>query len=1064
VDKIHFGKYVAVEEIGRGGMSIVYKGNHPTLSKPVAIKVLSDFLSSDMKFIARFQKEADLLSSFRHANIVSILDYGKQDSDYYIVMDYIEGFTVQQMIAETGALSLDIISNILLGVATALAYTHRKSIVHQDIKSSNIMIDNNGHIMVTDFGLSRNVSLDNIEQIDHEIVGTLSYCAPEQLDHKMGKIDATTDIYSLGVVFYQMATGQLPFADENTSVNIAYQHINVIPESPKKLKPDLLLKASSMIMKMLKKKQSERYQNMEEVLKDIQELQEVSQYYRPKYDGDKDEGSFFVIQSDGDDSKMGKNPTKRILQDEEGIEYLSNNDESGQPSEEEMRLDSAVDSENEPMDIEEDQGEDIELEPQDDMDYSFDSDPYIGKEIKHRYRIQKLLLRRILSKLYYGVDLVKDIPVTIQLPNESRPTFKTRINREIQTMKKIDHPGFVKFLDVIEEDGVYFVVREYVEGTSVKNLLKQEQFSIKRSVSIALEVLDALAYLHQRKIIHRDLNSDVVMIPKKGRIRISSLGFTRVEDASSVSSGEFLGVVQYTAPEQIIQSFSDARTDIYAVGILLFEMLTGSPPFDSTLPVEVMDMHLKKIPRFPEESQRGIPLTLQSVVLKALAKQPEQRFQTAEEMQEALGTFLRSFTGKQSDNSLSDQHEKEESDSGLKNNDQTSKTGSMISSDTGLYRDLQKNNTTRKPVSFSIKNKPSVKINQDNKIDIRKIINQDLKMDTRTKETEGKQSFTNEMDLKEKAVYEETQKKNHSKVDFAGSHSPTFSMKNTKHDSNEKGASSLKKRIWLPIILIPVVIGLLLFLINPFSKPQTVKEPESVVGANYLEWLSPKSVNEVFLSPLVPTTIEFRNDSWQLGNSYAIKDITPSVEYRISSSSEDGIFFITLFSSNPDLEKLVQFTLQYLGPNGEILNEVTYTIANLPESVSEISINYDKATYSLNGKQPQINEPNILIYQEKIYIPIRFLIRVFNAELSYDFEEEKIVIQNLDQHKYVFYLFKNKYIVDNHTVTGVNPILEINDTAYLPIDFLSLKMHFSVIFERNIEDHFVIRLIKNRRT
>jgi hypothetical protein len=118
----------------------------------------------------------------------------------------------------------------------------------------------------------------------------------------------------------------------------------------------------------------------------------------------------------------------------------------------------------------------------------------------------------------------------------------------------------------------------------------------------------------------------------------------------------------------------------------------------------------------------------------------------------------------------------------------------------------------------------------------------------------------------------------------------------------------------------------------------------------------------------------------------------------------------------------------------------------------------------LNGEEPQSNEPNIFIYQEKIYIPIRFLVRVFNAELTYDFKEEKISIQNLDQHIYEFFLFQKKYAVDNQSTTGINPILEINDTAYLPIDFLSLKMHFSVILERNLEGHFMIHLIKNTET
>ena len=550
------------------------------------------------------------------------------------------------------------------------------------------------------------------------------------------------------------------------------------------------------------------------------------------------------------------------------------------------------------------------------------------------------------------------------------------------------------------------------------------------------------------------------MVPKKGRTRISSLGFTRVEDASSVSSGEFLGVVQYTAPEQITQSFSDARTDIYAVGILLFEMLTGSPPFDSTLPVEVMDMHLKKVPRFPEESQMGIPLTLQRIVLKALAKQPEQRFQTAEEMQEALEAFLRDFTGKQSDHPLPSHQRNEQPDSESKQTSQPSQTGLNVSSDTGLYRDLQKKNTSRKPVSFSIKNKSSMKIDQNNKIDIRRIINDDLKMDSRAKETTENPTFGEEMNIQEQEVYAETQKKTHPKVDFAGSHSPSFSMKKTKNESRVNKETP-KKRLWLPIILIIAVLALLLFLFNPFAKQKTSNQPDTTVDSNYLHWISPKSVNDVFLSPLVPTTITFQNDSWQEGNSYAIKNITPSVEYKISSPSNDGVFSITLFSSNPDLEKLIQFTLQYLDPKGEILNEATYTIANSPESVSQIFINYDKATYSLNSEQTQTNEPNVFIYQEKIYIPIRFLNQVFDAKLTYDFEEEKITIQNLDQHRYEFFLFQNQYVIDNQLTTGINPILEINDTAYLPIDFLSLKMHFSVILERNLEGHFVIHLIKN---
>ncbi|MCK5848120.1 MAG: protein kinase [Caldisericia bacterium] len=1043
MDQIQFGKYIAYEEIGRGGMSIVYKGKHPTLNKPVAIKVLSEFLSVDKGFIKRFQDEAQMLSSFRHANIVSILDYGKQGSSYFIVMDFIEGFTVKQMILETGALSLNIATNIVKNVATAVAYTHRKSIVHQDIKSSNIMVDSNGRILVTDFGLSKNISLENVEENPYEVAGTLAYSAPEQLDRKQGKVDGRTDIYSLGVVFYEMVTGKLPFADENTTVNIAYQHLNVVPESPKKIRPDLLLKSSSIIMKMLKKKQDDRYQTMDDLLKEINELEDVLQYYKPQ--DEEEEGSFFSFQNDDEENDDESHGYKQSDSKEEVSNYEESNaamvfsteksDTIGKKQITDMKtVDSNVDS-FPPVDI---------------------SDPFIGREIKHRYRIQKLILRRILSRLYYGVDLVKESPVTIQLPNESRPTFKTRIDKEIQTMKKINHPGFVKFIDVIEDNGVNFVIREYVDGYTIKNLLKREKLSIKRSVMIAMDVLDALSYLHNKGIVHRDLNSDVVIVPKEGRTRISSLGFTRVEDASSVSSGEFLGVVQYTAPEQIIQSHSDVRTDIYAVGILMFEMLTGVPPFDSPLPVEVMDMHLKRVPRFPEDAQKGIPLKLQRIVLRALSKQPEQRFPTAPEMAGSLKSFLESFTGKEVkiDAITGDMNENEKQ-TGI---EKDTENRVNVLSDTGIYRNIQTSRNTKKQ-QFSIK-KPlsrSEKKEKDNKVNIRKIINNDLQTETKKRDIGIS---------KENEVYEATQKKKKTEKKNQIS-SPKFEVKAPKNKkvvrSNGKNKSNKKKSNPLLIIALLVAAFCTIFAIYYFKKPATgVNEETHANNTNRIEWVSPNSSAETTLIPMIPLEIELKQLDYSEGNYFDLVDLPKEIEYSVSLPDSKGTFEIMMYTSNQIRSSTVAFSLICMDPEDKILSETKYVIAYNYKAIKQIVLNYSNATYSVNKHEEKTIEPNAALNDESVYIPIRFLVDSLGGKIEYDTETECITITDIDSHEYKFYLTTQQYSVDGNLEREYNPILEINDTAYLAADFLSLKMNFKITLEYNAEKQFLISLLKSK--
>jgi serine/threonine protein kinase len=980
-DKKRIGTYEIIEEIGRGGMSIVYKANHPTLSKLVAIKVLSQYLSNDVTFIERFKNEAQILSSFRHQNIVYMIDFAQEKDTSYLVMDYIDGYTVKQMLGQTGPFSLKIATNIIKGVANALSYTHRKGIIHRDIKSSNIMIDGNGRVLVTDFGLCKENNFTDIKEVPNEFAGTLSYIAPEQLDSKIGKVDERTDIYSLGVVFYEMVTGKMPFNEEGAPVNLAWQHLSVVPEIPSRIKTDLLPKADSIIMKMLEKDPGKRYQSADELLRDMNEMDDILQYYRGS--DENREGSYFEVVSNG------SQPAEPSLPSQDHQEQKT------------------LDEEN---------------------------DIFIGRVINHHYRVEKLVLKRILSSLYLGRDVIEDIPVTIQIPNETRPTFKARIEREIQTMKNVNYAGFVKFLDVVEEQGTCYVIREYVPGTTVKNYLRKQKLSITQSIEIILEVLDSLQYLHEHGIIHRDLNSDVVIIANKGPAKITSLGFTRVEDASSVSSGEFLGVVQYTAPEQITQSKSDSKSDIYSVGILLFEMLTGSPPFDSPLPVEVMDMHLKKMPRFPEESQKEIPLNLQRIVLKALSKSPDQRFSTAKEMGLELRNFASAYE-KGDDRSF----------------DISTSTGEDASSI--IYKNLPDSASVKTDsLAFSLKKKQDTPKEKEmqKKVDVNKMMNDGLRGIGNSKQQKQKAESTFSTNFNAE-IKEKPEKKKEKEEPSK------FTPESVLPEQKLPGGGF---KIIYYLMGIIAMVALVLFIFNT----NKVSQPVSTVSTLGIEIVSPNAPYEMDSFTLYPMKVKYPSgkDIQRLVVSSVANEIQATV-----LSMKEGSAQIQFYVSIARINFKFPFDIVALDSKGKEVGRKTFQGLLKNQKMVEVII---KPTEGIIEKRdakeisPTTTKLLPLLYQFNLYVPIAEIIPMFNGALAYDLPQQKITITNMDAHTYELFLFKAKYLVDGILYEGENPINEIlnyrNDRAYLPIYFLTEKMGFIMRIEQGSTGNLEIHMIR----
>lgn len=251
--------------IAYGGMARVYKGTDLTLARTVAVKVLSEDLAKDPNFLLRFRREAQAAASLTHPNIVGVYDTGAEAGIHYIVMEYVEGSTLQEILADEGPLSPERAAAIGADVARALAEAHKKGIVHRDVKPGNIMVAKNGFVKVMDFGIAKAATSGALTQVG-SVLGTVAYLSPEQAREE--EVDARSDIYSLGSMVYQMLTGRAPFTAE-TLMEMVNKLNNQAPTPPTRLNPIIPLGLEAVVMKSLAKDPTHRYQDGNEFAKHL---------------------------------------------------------------------------------------------------------------------------------------------------------------------------------------------------------------------------------------------------------------------------------------------------------------------------------------------------------------------------------------------------------------------------------------------------------------------------------------------------------------------------------------------------------------------------------------------------------------------------------------------------------------------------------------------------------------------------------------------------------------------------------------------------------------------------
>jgi beta-lactam-binding protein with PASTA domain len=258
------GRYKILKKLGTGGMATVYLAEDQELGRRIAIKILNARHASDKQFVERFRREASSAAGLSHPNIVQIYDRGNAEGTYYIAMEVIEGRSLKELVVQRGPSPIPVAINYARQILAALRFAHRNGVVHRDIKPHNVLVDDEGRVKVTDFGIARAGASEMTEV--GSIIGTAQYLSPEQA--RGAPVDDRSDLYSVGILLYELLTAEAPY-NGDTPVEIAMKHLSAVPEPPSAKRPEISPELDSVVLRALAKNPDDRYQSAEEMDADL---------------------------------------------------------------------------------------------------------------------------------------------------------------------------------------------------------------------------------------------------------------------------------------------------------------------------------------------------------------------------------------------------------------------------------------------------------------------------------------------------------------------------------------------------------------------------------------------------------------------------------------------------------------------------------------------------------------------------------------------------------------------------------------------------------------------------
>lgn len=539
------GRYQILKVLGEGGMGAVYQARDREVDRTVAIKLIRPELSGHPEILRRFKQELILARQVTHRNVIRIFDLNQAEGRRFITMEYVDGKDLSSIVRERKKLPVDEAVAIVRQALMGLEAAHNEGVVHRDLKPQNIMVDAAGRVYLMDFGIAKSMELAGMTRTG-VLMGTPDYMSPEQA--KGEKADARSDLFTIGVIFYELLTGQQPYRCQTVMQTLVKRtKERAIPT--RELDPSIPQHICDVVSKCLEIDPDDRYQSAGQILRDLD-----------------------------------PNAPKPELGDH--------------------------------------------------------FDPYAGMapgaQFGPRYRIESLLGEGGMGKVYkaYDTDLNRVVALKLVRPElANEPVSMERLKQELILASRISQKNILRIHDLGDVNGVKFISMAYADGLDLQALIKRKgRLDVEQATNIARQLCRALEAAHHEGVIHRDLKPQNVLMDQQGVAYILDFGLASSAELGASLAGELMGTPRYMSPEQAESLPLDHRSDLYALGLLIYEMVTGDLPFESNTVMQAMYQRVTQAPKNPKLLNPELPDYFCKIILKCLEKEPDKRYQHASEI------------------------------------------------------------------------------------------------------------------------------------------------------------------------------------------------------------------------------------------------------------------------------------------------------------------------------------------------------------------------------------------------------------------------------------------------
>ena len=629
------GPYTILGEIARGGMAAVYAAEHESLGHRIGLKVLHQQFRTDRKIRSRFLEEARLLANFRHPNILAVQDILESKGFAAIVMELLDGSTLQQYYQARGLpRPVPEVLMTFLAMTRALEQAHSKGVVHRDLKPSNIYLHCADDVVIPklmDFGIAKLIDQEG-EALTRTgaLLGTPQYMAPEQF-RDSSKVDLRADIFAMGVMMYEATTGRLPFSGDAVT-EVMHKILNEEPQAPTLVLDEIPEAFETVVMRCLRKNRDQRYGSAAQLRMALRRLADAIGTDRIPEDKVPRAtwGDF-----DGSDTAF----SSLNIEDFFGGEEKDDDEEHEETGETAAAGPDVLRS-----------GKDLLLDDSAELlppaptldDISGIDDTVIRRtrvsdEDLPGYRVSERIYHGGETEVYRGLHLASRRMVMIKVlaSDYPSPDQVAHLTHEYEVAKDLDIDGVVRVIALERYRNGLALITEDFGGVSLGELAEQERPDLADVLAIASRLAVILDQLHRREVIHKDINpKNIVRNPTTGEVKIIDFGLSMIQrrrQAVPDAQAALQGTLAYISPEQTgrMNRAVDYRSDYYSLGVTLYELLTARLPFETRDRAELVHCHIARTPRSPSEVDPNVPGVLSDLVMKLMAKNAEDRYQSA---------------------------------------------------------------------------------------------------------------------------------------------------------------------------------------------------------------------------------------------------------------------------------------------------------------------------------------------------------------------------------------------------------------------------------------------------